>query len=126
MANVCKNTITIIGLQEAPEHFVKALSKAMFNVDLDNLDPTRWGDDASVDGATWYEHLVEEYRHEGSYASRFCILYREEPYVKFGITMLRFYVETKWETPIDKLCQVSKLFPDLTFHVDWWRLQDVP
>ena len=126
MANVCKNTITIIGLQEPPEQFVRTLSKALFDIDLDNLDPTQWGGDGSVNGKAWYSTLTAEYRKERSYAARYCILYLAEPYVKFGIAIPRLYVETKWETPLYKLYQVSKLFPDLKFHVDWWRLQDGP
>jgi hypothetical protein len=126
VANRCTNTIAVVGLKETSEQFVKTLSKALFDIDLDNLDPTQWGEDGSLDGTTWYSSLVAEYRQEGPYAARYCIVYLTESYVKFGITIPRFYVETKWETPIDKLCQVSRLFPDLTFHVDWWRLQDGP
>jgi len=37
MANVCETTITAIGVNEAVETFVKAPSKAMFGIDLDNL-----------------------------------------------------------------------------------------
>jgi hypothetical protein len=58
MANICINTISAIGLQEAPETFARALSKALFGIDLDDLDPTKWGEDA--DGKTWYRHLVDE------------------------------------------------------------------
>ncbi len=40
--NICENTITVIGVQEEPETFVKTLSKALFEIDLDNLDPVEW------------------------------------------------------------------------------------
>jgi hypothetical protein len=126
VANICKNTIAAVGLRVAPDIFVRELSKVLFGLDLDNLDPTQWGEDGSVNGKAWYSTLTAEYRKEGSYAARCCILYLTEPYVKFGITIPRLYVETKWETPLDKLCQVSKLFPDLKFHVDWWISQDGP
>ncbi len=124
--NICKNMITIIGLQEAPEHFVKALSKAMFDVDLDNLDPAKWGEVATVDGAMWYGSLVDEYRREGSYAARYCILYPGEPYDNLGVRLPRFYVESKWKTPLEEVRAASKLYPSLTFDVCWWVLQDGP
>ncbi len=38
MANICKSTLTIIGLTEAPEKFAKAASKIMFGIDLDDMD----------------------------------------------------------------------------------------
>ena len=38
MANVCKNKITVIGLKEPADAFVKALSRATFGIDLDNLE----------------------------------------------------------------------------------------
>jgi hypothetical protein len=52
MANVCETKITVIGLKEPPETFVKAFSKAMFGIDLGNLEPKRWGEDESMDGKT--------------------------------------------------------------------------
>jgi hypothetical protein len=48
MANVCQTKIAVIGLNEPAEAFVKALSKAMFGVDLDNLNPKQWGEDENV------------------------------------------------------------------------------
>jgi hypothetical protein len=48
MANVCETRITVIGLKEAAEIFVKALSKTMFGIDLDNLEPKQWGEKNSV------------------------------------------------------------------------------
>jgi len=126
MANICKNTLTVIGVQEAPETFVKTLSKSMFGIDLDNLDPKKWGEGENVDGNTWYSTLTDEYRREGVYAARYCILYPEEPYNRLGITAPRFYVETKWATPMEEVAKASKAFPELTFHVNWWRMQDGP
>jgi hypothetical protein len=124
MANVCETTITVIGLKEAPESFAKALSKATFGIDLDNLEPKHWGEKDSVDGKTWYGTLVDDYRRQR--AARYCILYPKEPYEKLGVTVPRFYVETKWGTPVKQLREASKTFPDLTFHVDWWIEPDGP
>ena len=56
MANVCETTITVVGLNDPAEIFVKALSKAMFGVDLDNLNPKQWGEDENVDGKGWYRN----------------------------------------------------------------------
>lgn len=61
MANQCINTITVLGLQDAPEAFVKQLSKAMFAIDLDNLDPKTWGDDTEQPEGL-YDRLAERYR----------------------------------------------------------------
>lgn len=126
MANTCKNTITIIGLQETPETFVKALSKAMFGIDLDAMDPKIWGDDERIDGKTWYNILTNEFRREGGHAARYGILYPKEPYSRLGITAPRYYLETKWKPPIDEILKASRAFPELTFHLDWWVLQDGP
>lgn len=126
MANICTNTITIIGLQEAPETFVKALSKVMFGIDLDEMDPTKWDEDESVDGKTWYRSLVEQYRQKGSYPLTYCILYPHKPYNRLGVTAPRFHVDTKWKPPQDELKEASKVFPDLTFHLSWWVEQDGP
>ena len=43
MANICETRISVVGLEESPETFVKALSKAMFDIDLDNMDLKQWG-----------------------------------------------------------------------------------
>jgi hypothetical protein len=125
MANVCETKITVIGLKEPPETFVKALSKAMFGIDLDNLEPKRWGEVESSDGKTWYATLVSEYRQQ-PYAARYCILYPHDPYERLGATAPRFYVETKWGPPVEKLREASKAFPGLAFHLDWWIEQDGP
>jgi len=126
MANRCKNTITIIGLQEAPESFVKPLSKAMFEIDLDAMDPAMWGEDSRIDGKSWYGALVDEYRQEGAYAAKYGVLYPKEPYERLGVTAPRFYVETKWRPPVDEILSASKAFPELTIHIAWWVLQDGP
>jgi hypothetical protein len=106
MANVCETKITVIGLKEPPESFVKAFSKAMFGIDLDNLEPKKWGEDESTDGKTWYARLVNEYRQQ-RYAARYSILYPHEPYETIGATAPRFYVETKWAPPVkERRCPV--------------------
>src|ERR1035438_9187392 len=103
MANRCKNTITIIGIRkEEPAVFVKALSKVMFQIDLDNMDPKKWGEDPSIDGKGWYRSLVNEYLQEGAYAARYCILYPEKPYDRLGVTAPCYYVETKSKPPVDE------------------------
>jgi hypothetical protein len=125
MANVCETTITVVGLNDAAEIFVKALSKAMFGVDLDNLNPKQWGENENVDGKGWYSKLVDEYRQQ-HWSARYRILYPREPYNKLGVTAPRFYVETKWGPPVKEIREASKTFPELTFHLDWWIEQDGP
>jgi hypothetical protein len=125
MANVCETTITVVGLNDAAEIFVKALSKAMFGVDLDNLEPKRWGEDDSVNGKNWYSKLVDEYRQQ-HWSARYCILYPREPYNKLGVTAPRFYVETKNGPPVKEIREASKSFPELIFHLGWWVDQDGP
>lgn len=124
MANVCETTITVIGVKEAAETFVKALSKGMFGIDLDNLEPTRWGEDESSDGKSWYKKLVDDYREQRR--ARYCILYPHEPYNRLGVTAPRLYVETKWGPPVKEIREASKTFPALTFHLGWWVEQDGP
>ena len=125
MANVCETSITVIGLKEAAETFAKALSKAMFGIDLDNLESKQWGEDERMDGKTWYGSLVAEYRQQRS-SARYCILYPHEPYKRFGVTAPRFYVETKWGPPVKEIREASKTFPELIFHLGWWVEQDGP
>jgi hypothetical protein len=125
MANVCETTITVVGLNDAAEIFVKALSKAMFGVDLDNLNPKQWGEDENVDGKGWYSKLVDDYRQQRS-SARYCVLYPHEPYNKLGVTAPRFYVETKWGPPVKEIREASKSFPELTFHLGWWVEPDGP
>lgn len=124
MANVCETTITVVGINDAAEIFAKALSKAMFGVDLDNLNPKQWGEDENVDGKGWYNKLVDDYQQHRS--ARYCILYPHEPYNKLGVTAPRFYVETKWGPPVKEIREASKSFPELTFHLGWWVEQDGP
>jgi hypothetical protein len=124
MANICESTITVIGLKESPESFIKALSRAMFAIELDNLEPTQWGEEGNVDGKTWYRTLVDDYRRRRT--ARYCILYPTAAYEKLGVTATRFYVETKWVAPVKELREASKVFPKLTFHLDWWREPDGP
>jgi hypothetical protein len=124
MANVCETKITVIGVKEAAEIFVKALSKATFGIDLDNLEPKQWGENISADGKTWYSTLVTEFREQRY--RRYCILYPYGPYSRLGLTAPRFYVETKWKPPVAEIREASKAFPDLTFHLDWWLEQDGP
>jgi hypothetical protein len=126
MANVCRNTLTLIGLQEAPESFVKLLSKIMLGVDLDLMDPAMWGEDSNIDGKSWYRSLVDEYRRNGVRAARYGILYPTEPYSRLSVTAPRYYLETKWEPPVEELSKASKAFPKVTFHLAWWVLQDGP
>jgi hypothetical protein len=125
MPNICENRITIIGLKEPPENFVKAFSKALFALDLDNLDPTLW-EQNSVNGTTWYASLVEEYQRTKSYPLTYCILFPHEPYGRFRLWAPRFYVDTKWQPPIDELLAASEQFTQLTFHLAWRILQDGP
>jgi hypothetical protein len=126
MANICKNVITIVGLKEASETFVKALAKAMFGIDLDAMDPTMWGEDPNIDGKTFYRTLTDEYRQEGVYAARYGVLYPEAAYSRLGVTAPRHYLETKWKPPFDELSKASKTFPEPTFHLAWWLMQDGP
>lgn len=125
MANICKTKITVIGLKEPAETFVKVFSNALFGIDLENPQPKQWGEDSSVDRTTWYANLVNEYRQHQS-SARYYILYPREPYNRLGVSAPRFYVETKNGPPVKELREASKAFPDLTFHLDWWLLQDGP
>jgi hypothetical protein len=125
LANVCETTITVVGLNDPAEIFVKALSKAMFGVDLDILNPKLWGEDETVDGKGWYNKLVDDYRRR-HWSARDGILYPHEPYNKLGVTAPRFYVETKWGPPVEEIREASKSFPELTFHLGWWVEQDGP
>jgi hypothetical protein len=126
MANTCESKIAVLGLKEDPEIFVKELSKAMFQIDLGNLDPRKWGEDDSVDGKTWYASVVDQYRQKGSYPLTYCILYPHKPYNQLGVSVPRFHVDTKWKPPQDELTEASKVFPDLTFHLSSWVEQNGP
>jgi hypothetical protein len=116
MANRCDSIITVVGLQELPESFVKKLSRIMFEIDLDNLDPRVWGGE-SEDPKGCYENLVDQFR-SGS-GAEYCLLFVDEPYENFGITVPSFYVGTKWYPADEELTKASEAFPDLTFHISW-------
>jgi hypothetical protein len=176
MANICETNISVVGLKEPPETFVKALSKALFEIDLDDMDVEKWGCNKGEDGKfyqfihvpppfrlkdgfeyvdkpplcripftdgtvheyvdaahdgwkqarrevdpkTWYARLVEE-QDISPY-----VLYPREPFVKCGVSVPRFYVETKWEPPYEQVKKASEAFPDLLFHVRWFIEQDGP
>jgi hypothetical protein len=47
------------------------------------------------------------------------VLFVDEPYEKFGITVPSFYVGTKWHPAGEELTKASEAFPDLTFHISW-------
>jgi hypothetical protein len=59
MANICETSISVIGLEESSETFVKTLSKAMFGIDLDDMDVEKW-DNYRCEGGKLYNtfHLT--------------------------------------------------------------------
>jgi hypothetical protein len=116
-----KSKITVIGLDTPPDLFLKALSMKMFDVDIDNLEPNRWGFDP---GITSYRSLVEEFQKQGN--AKFGVLYSEQAFELLGFTAPRFYVETKYEAPIDELRRASNKFPELTFHLKWRGVPEGP
>jgi hypothetical protein len=126
MANTCESTIAVVGLKEDPEMFANDLSKAMFQIDLHNLDPKQWGGGPKVDGKTWYASLVDQYREKGSYPFTYYILFPHKPYSRLGVTVPRYRVDTKWDPPQDELKEASKVFPDPIFHMSSWVEQDGP
>jgi len=175
MANICETNISVVGLKEPSETFVKALSKAMFEIDLDDMDVEKWGCNKGEDGKfyqyipvpppfrltdgfeyvdkpplcripltdgtiheyvdgppdgwkqarrevdpkTWHARLVEEQD------IHLCILYPRE-FVKCGVSVPRFYVETKWQPPYEQVKKASEAFPDLLFHAHYFLEQDGP
>lgn len=126
MANTCENKIAVVGLKEDPEMFANELSKAMFQIDLHNLDPKQWGEGPAVNEKTWYTSMVDQYREKGSYPLTYYILFPHKPYSRLGVTVPRYHVDTKWRPPQDELKQASKGSPDLAFHMSWWVEQDGP
>jgi hypothetical protein len=60
MGNICQNTIAVMGLKEPPEEFIKKLSKVMFDIDLDNMDLSRWGNYTCEGGKLYQIHNVAE------------------------------------------------------------------
>src|SRR5216684_4517491 len=121
MADFYKSIITVIGLHNPPAVFVKALSKNMFDIDVDNLEPSKWGLDP---GITSYRNVVKEYQEQGH--ARFGILYPKEAFTLLGVAAPRFYVETKYEAPLDELRRASNKVPHLTFHLKWWAVIEGP
>jgi hypothetical protein len=132
MANICVSRIAVVGLKEPPEDFVKKLSKVMFDIDLDNMDVTKWGlyrceggklydaDGEEIDGKTWYQKIVhDEY-------PPLCILVPDKPFITAGAAVQRFKVETKWKPPYDELKKASEIFSELTFSLSYFIEQDGP
>ncbi len=145
MAIACESIISVVGLKEPPETFVKALSKSMFGIDLDDMEVENWGCERGDDGKfyditlrvdhrtrtttsvrkeadpkTWYAELLNDRE------IRLCVLYPREPFVKCGVSVPRFYVLTKWPPPYEQMKNASEAFPDLLFHVRWFIEQDGP
>src|SRR6267154_2438064 len=58
MANICENTIAVVGLKEPPEEFIKKLSKAMFEIDLDDMDLGKWGHYQCEEGKLYDSYQV--------------------------------------------------------------------
>jgi len=54
MANICENTIAVVGLKKPAGEFVKDLSKVMFDIDLDNMDLAKWGHYQCEEGKLYY------------------------------------------------------------------------
>jgi hypothetical protein len=174
MANICRNKIAVVGLKEPPEEFVKKLSKAMFGIDLDNIDVSKWDNyqyrdgelylsgskyplgDKNVDTSMceegkFYDVDLRSYSvdfESGSSGSHKVIrevapttwydlvaqggkpplhvLVPRPAFVKYGVSVPRFYVEKKWDAVDEELIKASKEFPDLLFHVDYFLEDDGP
>jgi hypothetical protein len=60
MGNICQNTIAVMGLKEPSEEFIKKLSKVMFDIDLDNMDLSRWGNYTCEGGKLYQIYNVAE------------------------------------------------------------------
>jgi hypothetical protein len=73
-----------------------------------------------IDGKTWYKKIVaEKYPPLG-------VLVPHTPFVKSGVSVPRFYVDTKWRPAYEEVKKASEAFPDLLFHVHYWIEQDGP
>ena len=48
------------------------------------------------------------------------VLSLHKPFVKCGVSLPRFYAETKSGPPREELKEVSKIYPDLLFHADYF------
>jgi len=109
MANICETIISVVGLKESPESFIEKLSHVMFK--------ELW-EDVAGDHCWYAEHVKKEYA--------LSVLYPRKPFVKCGVSVPCFYVETKWDSPYKQLKEASKAFPDLLFHAGWWIEPDGP
>lgn len=49
-----------------------------------------------------------------------------KPFVAGGVSVPRFFVETKWNPPYEEVKKASEAFPDLLFHVRYFIEQDGP
>lgn len=180
MANICRNTIAVIGLKEPTDEFVKKLSKAMFEIDLDNMIPAEWGvsrceggklyqifemvgtqtgelgevrrevgkelDKSACEEGKYYDVVSEVEKATGKLVERLeevnprnwykkilarkypplGVLVPRTPFTRCGVTVPRFYVEKKWKPVYDEIQKASEMFPDLLFHVHYFREQDGP
>src|SRR6266404_7531681 len=175
MANICENTIAVVGLKEPPEEFIKKLSKAMFEIDLDDMDLGNWGHYQCEEGKLYYilrgvdlatgeKEVVRQEINAGKLDTSKCedgkyyrlvrdgnqatgasvetvqevnpqtwykeilaqkypplgVLVPHTPFVRCGVAVPRFWVETKWESPYAEVKNASVAFPDLLFHVHYW------
>jgi hypothetical protein len=109
MANICETKISVIGLEESPNTFIEKLSHVMFK-DL-------W-EDVAGDHCWYAEHVKAE--------GNLCVLYPHKPLLVDGLSVPRFYVETKWVPPHEQVKKASEAFPDLLFHARWFVEQDGP
>lgn len=180
MANVCENTIAVVGLKEPPEEFIKKLSKAMFEIDLDNMDVAKWGhykceggklyhiyetadletgerefvrmevtrdlDTSACEDGKYYRLVRDGNQATGASIERaqevnsetwykeilaqkyppLCVLIPHIPFVRSGVEVPRFYVDTKWRRAYAEVKKASTAFSDLLFHVHYWIEQDGP
>jgi hypothetical protein len=101
VADICKNRISVVGLKESPEKFLKKLSKVMFDIDLDDRIPA---DKCASLG----------------------VLVADTSFVKCGVAVPRFYVQTKWQPAYEEVRKASQAFPDLLFHVYYQISYDGP
>lgn len=123
MANICRNTIAVVGLKEPTDEFVKKLSKVMFDIDLDNTDPAKLG----IEGGKLVDPETGKRESElGRLGWPLGVLVPQTPYTKFGLTVPRFRVDWKWHPAAAEVRKASETFPDLLFHVDYFIEPDGP
>jgi hypothetical protein len=77
-----------------------------------------------VDGKTWYKKIVHDTKG-GGYPP-LCVLVPDKPFIKAGVAVPRFRVETKWAPPVKQLGKASETFPDLLFSLDHFLEMDGP